>query len=70
MRIAGAQIESLRSTTRRLNDALWKQRNLPSRTKTMNNLWSQEYSQRLCHSQLLSRLSSNMKADSDLRAVT
>jgi hypothetical protein len=31
------------------NDAIAKERNLSCKTKTVNNLWSQGYSQRLCH---------------------
>ena len=34
-----------------------KERNLSCKTKTVNNLWSQGYSQRLCHAQQNVKLS-------------
>ena len=45
------KLESLRSTTRRHDDALSKQRNLSYKTKALNNLWSQRFPPRLCHPQ-------------------
>ena len=43
---------SLRSTTRgRHDDVLSKERIVSCKTKTLNNLWSQGYPRRLCHSQ-------------------
>ncbi len=48
---------SLRSSTRRLNDALSKQRNLSYKTKALNNLWSERYPPRLSHSQHNDKLS-------------
>ena len=51
-------LESLRSTTRPAQlDALAKERNLSCKTKTVNNLWSQGYFQRLCHAQQNVKLS-------------
>ncbi len=48
----------------RPNNALSKQKSLPCRTKTTNNLWSQ-----VCPQRALLRLSSCMKADRGSRAV-
>ena len=54
-----AILGSLRSTTRRHDDALSIQRNLSCKTKALNNLWSQGYPPQLSHSQHNVKLSIN-----------
>ena len=49
-RVAGRPIGSLRCTTRQLDDALAKQRNMSCETKGMNNLCRQRFPQQRCHS--------------------
>jgi hypothetical protein len=63
-------IANLRSMTRPAQRRACERKKLSCQTKTVNNLWSQGYSQRLCHSQYnvkLSIITSFMQRESLLR---
>jgi hypothetical protein len=55
------KIESLRSTTRQVNDTPSKQRNSSCKIKSMNNLWSQ-----VILNKALTRFRNNVKAYCDV----
>ena len=63
-------LANLRSTTRPAQRRACERKKLSCQTKTVNNSWSQGYSQRLCHSQhnvKLSIITSFMQRESLLR---